>query len=180
MRIPILFLFLIASSFYYSQTTLSNDTLIWRSARPLAWNDFKGEIIDGIGLNGEIFCMNLANFERKNSLSKTSFTVTSVFDRNKSWTDSKLKNGQGLVYFQCVFDIYEVHARNLRKIFLETDFGKDPNQLFQKLYNESLTNLTMEFNQLRKETKMGSLIKELNRWRVKLDDELTQLDAYKN
>jgi len=53
-----------------SQTSLSNDTLIWRSSRAINWSDFKGDVIDGIGLAGEIFCMNLANFEKKMLLLK--------------------------------------------------------------------------------------------------------------
>lgn len=175
----LLFYFLVLSLFSNSQTSLSNDTLIWRSSRPLTWADFKGEVIDGIGLSGEIFCLNLANFERKNASANTNYTVTSVFDRNKSWIAPKLKTTQELLYFQCVFDIYEVHARKLRKEFSENDLGEDPNPMFQKLYNASLTDLTTEFNHLRKETKMGSLLKEVKRWRLKIDEELKQLDAYK-
>lgn len=171
---------LLLTLFGSSQTSISNDTLIWRTSRTLTWSDFKGEVIEGIGLSGEIFCLNLANFERKNSSVKTTYTVTSVFDRTKSWVAPKLKTSQELTYFQCVFDIYEVHARHLRKEFSENDLGEDPNPIFQKLYNASLTNLTTEFNQLRKETKMGSLLKELKKWRVKIDEELKQLDAYKN
>ncbi len=163
-----------------SQTSLSNDTLIWHLSRPLSWSDFKGEVIDGIGLSGEIFCMNLANFEKKNALVKTTYSVVSVFDRNKSWVDPKIKTSHGLMYFQVTFDIYEVHARKLRKDLSEADFGSDPNQQFQQKYNASMTELTQEFNSFRKETKMGSVMGELKKWRIKIDEELKQLESYKN
>ncbi len=33
-----------------SQTSISNDTIHWDSARPLTWEDFKGEAIEGVNL----------------------------------------------------------------------------------------------------------------------------------
>jgi hypothetical protein len=163
-----------------SQSKLSNDTLHWNTARPISWNDFNGEAIEGIGFIGEIFCMNSASFEKKNDSKKTNYIVTAILDRNKTWIDPKLKSAGNLVYFQEIFDIYEIHARKLRKEFAQSDPEADPNEIFQKKYNDSMTDLMKEFNEFRKETKLGRDGKELKRWRIKIDEELLQLQNYIN
>lgn len=163
----------------FAQMKVSNDTLHWSSAQKLTWTDFKGEVIEGIGINGEIFCMNLATFEKKNIFSKTEYQVVAVLDRSKTWIDPKLKTNSGLSYFQTTFDIYELHARKLRKEFSTTDFGNDPNSVFQEKYNNSMTQLMEQFNQYRKETKMGQDLIELKKWNQKIDSELKTLDDYK-
>lgn len=171
--------FIISTVTNYSQTKISNDTLHWNSIRPLTWADFKGEVIEGIGLNGEIFCINMAAFEKKNVFSKTQYIVTAILDRSKSWINSKLKTNNSLTYFQTTFDIYEVHARMLRKEFSIIDFGSNPNSVFQEKYNASITKLMDEFNLFRKETKLGSDLKELKRWKLNVETKLKDLDNYK-
>jgi hypothetical protein len=71
------------------QTVVSNDTLHWNPNRPLTWDDFKGEPLEGVGLKGEVFCMNAANFGRPNRFQKTKFEVVAIFDRTKSWVSEK-------------------------------------------------------------------------------------------
>jgi hypothetical protein len=160
------------------QTQVSNDTLHWNGKRPLAWEDFRGEPIEGIAVSGEVFCMNLANFVRPGAFQKTRFTVVSIFDRTKSWINSAAKSELGLKYFQVMFNIYEVHARNLRKDLATSKFSGDPTQAFQAKYNLSMTNLTNEFNEFRRQTKLGSDSVALDQWKVKVDEELKALEDY--
>jgi len=172
----ILGLFLITAN---GQTPVPNDTLQWRESRPLTWDDFRGEPMAGLGLMGEVFCMNLANFERPNAFQKTKFKVVAMFDRTKSWIDPDAKSEVGLTYFQVMFNIYEVHARSLRKDLATSKFGYDPTPQFQEKYNNSMTNLSNEFNQFRRETKMGTDVDSLMDWKTKVEEELRQLDEYK-
>ena len=177
--IQIIILLFISSSFTYAQTLNSNDTLHWKSDSSLTWNDFKGDPIEGVGLKGEVFCMNLANFEKPNRFQKTKFSVVSIFDRTKAWITKGSKSAQTLQYFQTMFNIYEVHARKLRKDLSESVFGDNPNPLFQEKYNASMTNLTNEFNEFKKETKLGSDKIALAKWKIMVKEELQLLDAYK-
>jgi hypothetical protein len=162
-----------------AQGNVKNDTLHWNVNKPLTWNDFKGDAIEGIGLVGEVFCMNLANFERANAFQKTKFKVVAIFDRTKSWIEKDAKVDQALLYFQVMFNIYEVHARALRKDLATSKFGYDPTNLFQEKYNNSMTNLTNEFNQYRKETKMGIDSTALVDWKIKVELELNDLKDFR-
>jgi len=173
--IPILTLL---CSFVEAQSLSSMDTLQWRSSRPLTWEDFKGEPIDGIGLTGEVFCMNIANFERANAFQKVRFKVFPIFDRPKSWINNDMKSADALRYFQVIFNLYEVHARHLRKELSVTKFGADPNPVFQEKYNTSMALLMEEFNQFRKDTKMGVDKNALIAWETKVDGELKSLEAF--
>ncbi|WP_127122463.1 hypothetical protein [Chryseotalea sanaruensis] len=161
------------------QTIVSNDTLQWRESRPITWDDFKGEPMEGLGLAGEIFCMNLANFERPNAFQKTKFKVVAIFDRTKSWIDSNARTETGLIYFLVMFNIYEVHARSLRRDLATSKFGYDPTPLFQEKYNNSMTNLANEFNQFRRETKMGADVSALMTWKKRVEEELITLEEFR-
>ena len=162
----------------FGQTNVSNDTLHWNSNRQLTWDDFRGDPLEGIGLDGEVFCMNMANFERPNIFQKAKFKVVAIFDRTKSWIDEDHKSDIALRYFQVMFNIYEVHARSLRRDLSTAKFGADPTPIFQEKYNQSMTNLATEFNLFRKETKLGRDVSELDKWKLKVDEELKALEVY--
>jgi len=163
----------------FGQTNISNDTLHWNSQKQLTWGDFKGEPIEGVGLIGEVFCMNVANFEKPGPFQKTKFKVVAIFDRTKAWINESSKSDKVLTYFQVTFNIYEVHARSLRRDLSTAKVGSDPTPIFQAMYNQSMTNLMNEFNLFRKETKLGLDIVSLDTWKVKVDEELKGLDEYK-
>lgn len=179
MRYILTGLLLTIGTLSFGQANVSNDTLQWRSNRLLTWDDFRGEPLEGVGLNGEAFCMNMANFEMAGMFQKTKFKVAAIFDRTKSWITVEHKSDVGLTYFQVMFNIYEVHARSLRRDLSTTKFGSDPTPVFQEKYNQSMTNLSNEFNQFRRETKLGRDEDSLTRWKVKVDEELKLLDEYK-
>lgn len=162
-----------------AQSNHPNDTLHWNENRKLSWHDFRGEPLDYTGFTGEAFCMNMANFERPHAFAKTAFQVTAVFDRTKSWVNPESMTDIGLLYFQVMFDLYELHARKLRKELSETKFGRDPNAVFQEKYNNSMTALTNEYNEFRKETKLGGDESAVRDWFDRTREKLTLLDAYK-
>ena len=131
-----------------------------------------------MGLAGEAFCMTLATWKRPSAFHKVQFTVVPVFDRTKSWANHEIKVDQGLTYFQVMFNLYEVHARKLRQDLSSTKFGSDPTSIFQEKYNSSMTGLTTEFNQFRKDTKLGTDADALSLWKLKVEEELKALEAF--
>lgn len=178
MRIMITTAGLILACQVCAQLNLPNDTLHWNGNRQLSWDDFRGEPLDYTGFQGEAFCMNLANYERPNAFTKTTYEVIAVFDRTKSWVNQKAKTDQGLKYFQVMFDLYELHARALKKELSEIDPGTDPEAVFQEKYNNSMTALTNEFNEFRKETRLGQEAEAVAEWYRKTREKLRLLENY--
>jgi len=77
-----------------------------------------------------------------------------------------------------MFNLYELHARELRKELSEADFGKDINSVFQEKHNTSMTALSDEFNEFRNDTRMGQDKGALLRWDKKIKDDLKLLENW--
>jgi len=172
-----LFLLLLFPSAIFSQSKNLNDTLHWKESKPLSWQDFKGKPKNG--MSGEAFCMLMANYEKPNPLKKTKFKIAAVWDRKKSWIAPDSKTADELLYYQVLFDIYEVHARKLRKEFSETKFGLNPEAEFRGKYNTATENLTEEANDYRDETNEGADIAAVKKWNEKIKEEFKQLEKFK-
>lgn len=175
MKILIILILTFAFAELYSQ----NDTLIWSSATCLTADDFKAEAMDFSGLSGEAYCVTLANFERLPGEENVSFKVVPVFHRDKSWLSKKTNKTNVLLFFQSMFNLYELHARLLRKKLSNTVFDEDPNPIFQKLYSESMSELMDHFNNFKRVTKMGIDIKTLKLESEKIKLQLLELEQFK-
>ena len=162
----------------HAQPKNPNDTIHWRAGKPLSWEDFKGKPKKANGLTGEAFCMNYSKYEKPNPLKKTKYKVFAIWDRGKSWIDPKVKTPEELLYYQTLFNIYELNARKLRKEFSETKFGINPDQLFQAKYNSFNEALMDECRQYESETGSGTDRDEVKKWSEKINSELKLLDKY--
>lgn len=155
-----------------------NDTLHWSPTRLLAAADFKQQPQDYTGMNGEAYCMVLANFERPSTTDSTTYHAVAIFDRSKSWIAPKVEQKPLLAYFQVMFDLYELHARKLKKSFTDTPAEGDPTAAFQARYNAMMTDLSNAFNTYRKETRMGQDPAQVAVWSKRVKEELGALSAY--
>lgn len=171
-------LFFLLLSSVHAQVKVSNDTLHWNANKPLTWNDFKGVATEGNLLHGQVLCMNLAGFQRPSAYHETQFNIVSVFDRLNSWMPEEERTELGLKYFQVMFDIYEVHARIMRKEYADSRSAKDPDAAFQAKYSVSGNDRSTELNQFKMRTKSGLDSTAVATWRVKVDEELKALEAY--
>ncbi|MBI4931066.1 MAG: hypothetical protein HY841_09910 [Bacteroidetes bacterium] len=172
-----LFLLLLFPSVIFSQSKNLNDTIHWQETKPLSWEDFKGK--EKKGMSGEAFCLLQANYEKPNPLKKTKFKIAAVWDKKKSWIAPASKTADELLYYQVLFDIYEVHARKLRKEFSETKFGLNPEAEFREKYNTEAENITEETNDYRDETGEGVVMIAVKKWNDKIKEELKLLDNFK-
>lgn len=163
---------------YSQDRPLSSDTLHWNSNRLLTWEDFKGKPIEGIGFFGEALCQNAANFQKMTGFSKTKTYVHAVFDRRNSWIDQAKKSDQGLLYFQVMFNLFEAHARELRKALQETKLGFNPTKKFEELHGISMSKLADEYALFRQETKAGSDAVALAKWDQRIQERLTLLSDF--
>jgi hypothetical protein len=149
------------------------DTLHWKEGKPLSWADFKGKSKNGMA--GEAFCTIDAKYEKPNPLKKTKFKIFAVWDRSKSWIAAASKNEDELLYYQVLFNMYEVHARQLRKEFSETKWGMDPEKVFRAKYNEADASLTDDVRNFRDETDEGANMEELKKRDEKIKKALKDL-----
>ena len=171
-------LFLFLSAALYCQTKSANDTMHWRASKPLSWGDFKGKPKKINGMRGEAFCMNYSKYEKPNPLKKTKYKVFAIWDKSKSWIDPNSKTTEELLYYQTLFNIYEVNARKLRKEFSETKFGINPDAVFEEKYNASNAALIDECDQYKEETQAGTSEEAVKKWDAKIKAELKELQQY--
>jgi|ERR1051326_2521333 hypothetical protein len=164
------------SSFIIAQTK-PGDTLHWSESKPLSWDDFKAR--PKKEMTGETFCMLEANYEKPNPLKKTKFKIFAVWYKSKSSIAPSSKSADELLYYQVLFNIYEAHARKLRKDFSETKFGLNPEKEFRDKYNDEVEKLTDETNDYRDETNEGSNAAAVKKWEAKEKEELKQLEKFK-
>ena len=169
------FLLLLFPTAIFSQTK-PPDTLHWKENKPLLWTDFKGK--PKAGMSGEAFCMIEAKYEKPNPLKKIKFKISAVWDKGKSWIAPISKTDDEFLYYQVLFNIYEVNARRLRKEFSEAKFGMDPEKTFREKYNQADASLTDECRDFRDETNEGGETEELNKWDEKVKKELKELEQF--
>lgn len=172
-----LFLLLYFPATIFSQTKTA-DTIHWKESKPLTWEDFKGKP-KAETMTGEGFCMLQAKYEKPNPIKKTRQKVFAVWDRGKSWISPKAKTASDLLYYQVLFNIYELHARKLRKEFNETKFGLDPDKIFQQKYNAAMDALTEKSREFRNETSEGADAEALKKWDARVKKELKELDQFR-
>ena len=108
-------------SFSYSMSTDGDERFIdWESGRLLTWEDFQGAPNTQTNMLAETNSRIGYAWECEGGKFKA--TVTCRFDRQKSWKKDVLTD-KLLAHEQLHFDITELHARQLRKVFasLEDD-----------------------------------------------------------
>ena len=174
----IILVFLLISIAVQAQTTPSKDVILWNKDKQLVWEDFKSEPIDGIGIIGEAYCMIIGKYDKPNINANTIFNIEAIFDRNKSWILKEHKTEQTLMFFQVMFNLYELHARKLRSDLVENEKDSNPKFAFQQKYDQTLANLSAEFNEFRRETKLGTDLKNTLGWKLKVDKQLLALKRY--
>ncbi|MFT7154778.1 MAG: hypothetical protein ACI9Z7_001854 [Alteromonas macleodii] len=171
-------LFLMSVLAVEAQVNISKDTLHWNTNTPLKWSDFKGEPKAGRVLHGQVLCANIAGFQRPSAHYQIEFHAITIFDRLNSWMPEDERTDIGLNYFQVMFNIYEVHARKMRKNYAASRSAENPDAEFQNKYSTSGIERSTELNKYKRDTKMGLDSTALDTWRVKVDEELKTLEAY--
>lgn len=171
-------LFVFLNSALLAQNNL-NDTLHWCEQKPLTYDDFRGESMEFTGFVGENFCLLSANYSRPNTFAKTEYQIEAIWDRQKSWLAKEAQTKENLLFFQVCFDIYELHARLLRKKCAAFPRNTDPAQILQPTYNQAMSGLLEEYNMFRKETKMGRDAEAVLAWSDAVREKLDQLVEFR-
>jgi hypothetical protein len=174
--IKVFFLLLIFNT-TYSQCKTESDSIRWGKEVKLKWKDFKGAVPFGysdIKKATSAFEILATCVDFKED-SIPVFEIEVFFVKTKSWvilkTDDILRHEQGH------FDIAEIYARKLRKIYKEINIQKKSNvdeysNVFEKTQNE----LDLVQKQYDKEVNFIPENREI--WYKKIAKELEELKDY--
>lgn len=167
MKNCILFLFIIFSSYCYSQ-----DTIIWKSCYKLKWTDFHG--LADTSSNYEAITSSGIEYKYSFSDSTFEFSVFAFFDKVNSWKGSSA-NSETLRHEQLHFDITEVFARKLRKEF--SNLKPERNTLKQKIKEmvQNVNNIKEQMqDQYDLETDFGRNKEMQEKWETKVSNILKE------
>jgi hypothetical protein len=157
-----------------------NDIVRWTDTTKLSWDDFQGQPIKEAKVGSEILIQSPTYFHKATFLSPASTTVECYVDKKASWVKKSQAKPQLLFYHQTLFDLYELHARKLRKKLAETNFGiEDPTGVFDSIYQAHTADLSKAVTQYRTESGMGTKNKKIKEWSEKIANELKELNEYK-
>lgn len=151
------------------------DTLHWSAVQPLRGSDFKMEPQAYSGLGGESLCMLSTNFTKAGAFARTKFEVAAYFDRAKSWIDPNGDQAAMVAYFQVLFDIYELHARQLKQELEQQAPRGNPTEFMNARYNAAMAAILEQSNQFRKESRMGMDTSVVEQWYEKVRAEIGEL-----
>ncbi|WP_338871272.1 hypothetical protein WBJ53_24960 [Spirosoma sp. SC4-14] len=166
---PLLYVLLLLPMLTSAQATI--DTLHWSATRRLELADFRSPTQPGLG--GSEFYYQIGYEVRPTSLwSEPAVDAYCLMFRNLSWISETAKDQRTLAYNQVLFDLVEIHARQMKAklIALRVDrhFKQEAKQI------EYLTNseLGSEVNRFRGETGGGDDVQALQHWQKQVAQRL--------
>lgn len=183
MRIALTVIFL--STFFSILYGQNNSSILkWKYDDVLQWEDFPGfnNINDTI-LISSLFKPDAVSFigiSRKYFRTNASLDVIieTYFNKHLSFYRDTTQFGL-LEHEQCHFNIVELYARKMRKAVKQL---KSRNINNKEQFDYVLDSLEVMMNSRQEEfdnaTLFGSLIEEQNKWRLKIDNELRELEEY--
>jgi Bacterial protein of unknown function (DUF922) len=155
----------------------ADDILPWSDSRRLTWDDFKASP-DNNSSNAALTSSGI-EFKYGYSNKKFTYTITCLFEKNKSW--GKVKTDYILAHEQGHFDISEIHARKLNRVLKAYSFNtataaKDIGMLYENLMKEQ----TDMQNLYDHETNYSRNKEQQVAWLKKIRKELDHLREFAN
>ena len=147
------------------------DTLHWSATRRLKLSDFHAPIQPGLG--GSEFHYQLGYEVRPTAvLSLPAIESFCLMFRNLSWVSETARNERTLAYNQVLFDLVEVHSRQMKAQLIALNVDKQFKPKAKQI--EYLTNseLGAEVNRFRSETGGGDDLQALERWQQQIAKQL--------
>jgi hypothetical protein len=156
------------------------DYLYWSETRKLTWNDFQKPSDASDNYTSEVDMSIPSSVEKENIFIQPRLISICVFDKKNSWVNKKFANDTLLLYNQTIFDIHELYARKLRKIFSETDLNADNyKDKFKSMTEKNNSDLLNRVEEFRRESNFGENKKIVLQWAAKIKSELQDLSQFK-
>lgn len=168
----LLYVLLLSPLLTSAQATI--DTLHWSATRRLQLSDFRSPTHAGLG--GSDFHYQLNYEVRPTSLwSEPAIDAYCLMFRNLSWISETAKNERTLAYNQVLFDLVEIHARQMKAKLIALKAGRHFKEQAKQI--EYLTNseLGSEVNRFRSETGGGDDVQILQTWQKQVIQRLYEI-----
>jgi hypothetical protein len=152
------------------------DTLHWSATRRLQLSDFHSPTQPGLG--GSEFYYQIGYEVHPTSLfGQPVIESFCLMFRNMSWVSKTAQNERTLVYNQVLFDLVEVHTRQMKAKLIALGFDRRFKQQARQI--EYLTNSELgdEVNRFRAETGGGDDVSALERWEKQIVQRLHDVPA---
>ncbi len=167
--------------FFANLTTSEYDGIIfWQKDRTIDWTDFKAvpnpsSPYDAEANSGVRYTYSLTN---KGNSSHVNFEVHSFFNAQQSWIKAQKQTELLLQHEQLHFDISELHARKLKKAFLEQKFSKAHKKEIEKIFNKINKERAIMQALYDEESDHSKNKLEQARWKAFIKAELSTLSKY--
>jgi len=152
----------------------------WSATNKLGYIDFIGNIKASSNLSSYLSAgiISYVNYSTKDSIE---YKVVTQMDKYSSWVKMTDTSRSDLHYEQDLFDIMEVHARELRRALFNTPMSYDDTvwvTLDEKYGNKAVE---VEWNDYAMAISNGDIDEEEQKeYEIKIRQEVDSLDAYKN
>lgn len=152
-----------------------DSTIFWSATRPLTWNDFKGKP-QSSGPNGAMTYSGM-EFSFENRADSIYFSITTTFNPNVSWVNSKVATDYMLRHEQLHFNITELYSRKLRSALKKMKPGlPNPEVTAKKLYHRFSKECFQVQRLYDKESDHSRNENKQRSWDKKIANELFQLE----
>jgi hypothetical protein len=158
--------------------SVSGERIVW-GGKSLTWTIFKGKP-DTQSTQASLlsYAIEYSCKPRGFLVTNFDFEITGFVDGDKSWVKDGAQSDALLSYNQIIFDIVELHRRNLRKRFNRTTFTPSyrPNQangaVAEKIFSNEMDCCGRRIAQFQAQTGYGLDSLAVASWKRKITDEL--------
>ncbi len=157
----LIFMLLLSPLGVLGQVTI--DTLHWSATRRLQLSDFHSPTQPGLG--GSEFYYQIGYEVHPTSLfGQPVIESFCLMFRNMSWVSKTAQNERTLVYNQVLFDLVEVHTRQMKAKLIALGIDRRFKQRARQIEYLTNSDLGDEVNRFRAETGGGDDVRALERW----------------
>lgn len=175
-----LFGFVIAFLFL---ATINDVAIAWRDDIKLTWKQFKGQPntnIDAVALTASGITFEFSVRETNIKIVSFSTKVFAHFYPDKSWYIVEKGNDHILEHEQLHFDITELYARKFRKQIAQLKVSNNIKNQLRTLHQNINKELAVTQNRYDTETDNSVNKVQQDHWKLYVQQELNQLEAYKS
>lgn len=160
----------------------TDSKILWKESEKLTWSDFLGSPDAATPFAASTNTgISFSYSYSMDSSSKVAveFSVSSFFNKDKSWYFPHLINDHILQHEQTHFDISELHARILRKRMNEKKFTKNVKHEIHVLYTRVEEQRSAMQRRFDSETDHSQNVKKEEQWRAYVAKQLQQYERWK-
>ncbi len=176
------FLILFLQVFLAGTAQEKQEKILWSSARPLTWEDFKArpDLTNTYSANTNSGIGYSWNYSTASGSPVLEHEVTASFYPNRSWVKQIEEKEYLLAHEQAHFDISELHARKLRQALAQYQPGRNIRQDLKRFYNQIESERVIMQNKFDKESAHSENYAAEMRWREFIQLELIKLENFSN